>query len=76
MRFVLKNTRCVMCQQESPAVFVTRSMGTFTAPLPPEEFEKLSFKARKYFTGSREAGWDVDRLFFSAFDSVDRLWHS
>ena len=38
LRFALGDTRCVICQQQSPAVVVTRFMGTFTDTLPAEEF--------------------------------------
>jgi hypothetical protein len=44
MRFVLKDSRCIMCQQDAPAVFVTRAMGAFTASIPLEDFAALSHK--------------------------------
>ena len=31
MRFVMKDKNCVLCKQESPAVFITRFMGDYTA---------------------------------------------
>lgn len=41
LRSVLKDSRCAYCQQQQPAVFVTRSAGSFTQQLPPEAFKKL-----------------------------------
>ena len=41
LRFVLKDKRCVICQQQSPAVVVTRNVGTFTSLLPAEAFGRL-----------------------------------
>ena len=41
LRFVLKDKRCVICQQQSPAVIITRNVGAYTRLLPPEEFDRL-----------------------------------
>ena len=41
LRFALGDSRCVICQQQSPAVVVTRFMGTFTGTLPAEDFMQL-----------------------------------
>ena len=41
LRFVLKDKRCVICQQQSPAVVITRNVGSYTRLLPAEEFSKL-----------------------------------
>lgn len=44
LRFALDDTRCVICQQQSPAVMVARFMGTFTDTLPAEEFADLKVR--------------------------------
>ncbi len=42
LRSVLKNTKCVVCQQEQPMVFVTRFSGDYTKSLSAEAFAGLS----------------------------------
>eukprot|EP00873_Tetraselmis_striata_P040719 jgi/Tetstr1/460983/TSEL_006135.t1 len=69
MRFVLKDTRCVMCQQEAPAVLVTRALGSFTASAPPEVFSSLSHK------NSREKGYHCLRSIDAYFDDQDHFQH-
>lgn len=39
LRFVLKDKRCVICQQPHPAVFVTKYLGDYTLALPANAFE-------------------------------------
>ena len=41
LRFVMKDKRCVICQQQSPAVVVTRNLGNFTSVLSPADFQQL-----------------------------------
>ncbi len=41
LRTVLKNTKCVVCQQPQPKVFVTRFAGDYTRALGAAEFEHL-----------------------------------
>lgn len=41
LRTVLKNTKCVVCQQPLPRVFVTRFAGDYTRSLGAAEFERL-----------------------------------
>ena len=41
LRFVMQDKRCVICQQQSPAVIVTRNLGSFTQVLPASEFQNL-----------------------------------
>lgn len=41
LRFVMEDTRCMLCKQDNPAVFFTRYMGDYTHSLPPNEFNKL-----------------------------------
>lgn len=41
LRTVLKNTKCVVCQQPQPKVFVTRFAGDYTRSLGAAEFEHL-----------------------------------
>ena len=41
LRFVLKDKRCVICQQQSPAVVATRNLGTYTKLLPAQDFARL-----------------------------------
>lgn len=39
LRFVLKDKRCVICQQPHPAVFVTKYLGDYTLALSANAFE-------------------------------------
>ena len=41
LRFVMKDTRCLICQQQDSPVVVTRSLGAFTPIIPPQDFDKL-----------------------------------
>ena len=41
LRFVLRDKRCVICQQQSPAVVATRNLGTYTKLLPAQDFARL-----------------------------------
>ena len=41
LRFVLNDKRCVLCQQDSGAVYFTRYTGDYTTRLSPEEFAGL-----------------------------------
>ena len=41
LRFVLKDDRCVICQQALVSVFVTRFMGDYTKLLSAMEFGEL-----------------------------------
>lgn len=41
LRFVLNDTRCVICQQLDSAVVVTRYAGEYTNKLPASEFTTL-----------------------------------
>ena len=41
LRFVLKDDRCVICQQPLAYVFVTRFMGDYTKSLSAKEFGEL-----------------------------------
>ncbi len=41
LRFVLNDKRCVICQQESPSVFVTRFNGDYTRRVTDEEMQEL-----------------------------------
>ena len=41
LRFVMKDTRCLLCQQLGSAVVVTRSLGAFTPTIPPQDSDKL-----------------------------------
>ena len=41
LRFVMQDKRCVICQPQSPAVVVTRNLGSFTSILPAAEFQQL-----------------------------------
>ena len=45
LRFVLGDRRCVICQQQCPAVVVTRFLGAYTQTLPPAAFEELPVRA-------------------------------
>ena len=47
LRFVLKDKRCVICQQQSPAVVATRNMGTYTKLLPAQDFDRLQARSLK-----------------------------
>lgn len=48
LRSVLKDSRCAYCQQQQPAVFVTRFAGDYTVQLAPQAFEKLEVCIRIY----------------------------
>lgn len=41
LRTVLKDPRCVYCQQQLTNVFVTRFAGDYTQQIPPEDFDHL-----------------------------------
>ncbi|KAK9820561.1 hypothetical protein WJX72_011657 [[Myrmecia] bisecta] len=61
LRFVMGDKRCVICQQQHPAVFVTRFMGDYTKTLPPEEFDKLkarSSSGQVYYLPAAETYFD------------------
>lgn len=46
LRFVMKDTKCCFCKQECPSVFVTKSLGDYTATLGEEGFASLSSRAQ------------------------------
>jgi hypothetical protein len=46
LRYVLNDNRCVLCQQDTPAVYFTRFMGDYTQRLGPEEFQNLRVRCR------------------------------
>ncbi len=46
LRFVLNDTRCVICQQSDSAVVVTRFTGEYTNKLPAAEFPQLKVRRR------------------------------
>ena len=41
LRFVMKDTRCLICQQQDSPFVVTRSLGAYTPVMPPDDFDKL-----------------------------------
>jgi len=41
LRFVLKDDRCVICQQPTAYMFVTKFHGQFSKTLSAQEFEEL-----------------------------------
>ncbi|KAF6252767.1 hypothetical protein COO60DRAFT_1274132 [Scenedesmus sp. NREL 46B-D3] len=45
-RFVMEDSKCMLCKQECPRVFFTRYMGDYTEGLAPDEFENLPARAR------------------------------
>jgi len=47
LRFVCKDTRCIICKQECPLVFVTRAAGSLTNTLPAGEFDTLPSRAAR-----------------------------
>ncbi|CAL8461904.1 g1435 [Coccomyxa elongata] len=54
----MDDKRCVICQQQSPSIFVTRYMGSYTSTIPSQEFTKLQGKPGLYFLSSVEAYFD------------------
>jgi hypothetical protein len=40
-RFVMEDSKCMICKQDCPRVFFTRYMGDYTEGLAPDEFEDL-----------------------------------
>ena len=61
LRFALGDTRCVICQQQSPAVVATRFMGTFTDTLPAEEFAQLKVGLNDWLQTFTPVGMLVQR---------------
>ena len=47
LRSVLKDERCVYCQQNLPAVFVTRFMGDYTRVIPAGDFDGLQVRTHR-----------------------------
>lgn len=45
LRTVLKDKRCVYCQQQLPEVFVTRFIGDYTVQLTAQDFDKLMVRS-------------------------------
>lgn len=67
MRFVLKDNNCVLCKQESPAVFFTRFMGDYTARVPAEDYPaKLKVRCHGYLPAS---AWALPAVHISASGS-------
>ncbi|EIE25131.1 hypothetical protein COCSUDRAFT_46598 [Coccomyxa subellipsoidea C-169] len=54
----MDDKRCVICQQQSPSVFVTRFMGSYTSTIPSEEFARLQATPGLYDLQSVEAYFD------------------
>ena len=46
LRFVMNDTRCLICQQQDSPVVVTRSLGAYTPVIPPQDFDKLQASSR------------------------------
>ena len=53
MRAVLRDTRCVICQQPCDAVVVTRAAGAYTRVLPAEAFDELKVRPARAGTVRR-----------------------
>lgn len=47
LRFVVKDNRCPICQQESTIVFFTRFNGDYTTKLTNEQFHNLKVNLKK-----------------------------
>lgn len=47
LRFVLKDKRCVICQQPHPTVYVTKYLGDYTLALPANAFEEFQVTSNK-----------------------------
>lgn len=47
LRTIMKDSRCVLCQQPCHAVFVTRAMGSYTGTLSADEWEELPVRRRE-----------------------------
>lgn len=66
LRSVLKDQRCVYCQQPSPAVFVTHFAGDFTRQVSPQDFATLQQRASEgefYHLDSAQAYFDDESHF-------------
>ncbi len=50
----MDDKRCVICQQQSPSVFVTRYMGSYTSTIPSQEFTQLQVLMLNYFSPKLE----------------------
>ena len=50
LRFVMKDTRCLLCQQLGSAVVVTRSLGAFTPTISPQDSDSLKVPKLPPFT--------------------------
>ena len=59
LRFVLKDKRCPICQQETETVFFTRYMGNSTKKLTSEQFNELQVQLH-HTSGlkSESVGWE------------------
>lgn len=66
MRFVLKDNNCVLCKQDSPAVFFTRFMGDYTARVPAEDYPaKLKVRCHGYLPA-----WALPAVHISALGVI------
>ncbi|KAK9834275.1 hypothetical protein WJX81_002678 [Elliptochloris bilobata] len=77
LRFALGDTRCVICQQQSPTVIATRFMGTFTDTLPAEEFSQLKAKCREglYIYLAAATAYFDDRAHFNTIKALCSYTH-
>lgn len=41
LRFIMEDTKCMLCKQDNPHVFFTRYMGDYTESLAPDQFAEL-----------------------------------
>ena len=55
LRFVMKDTRCLICQQQDSPVVVTRSLGAYTPVIPPQDFDKLQVSSLTTSRASKHA---------------------
>ncbi len=57
LRFVMKDTRCLICQQQDSPVVVTRSLGAYTPVIPPQHFDKLQVSSCDVIGAASQHHW-------------------
>ncbi|WIA10933.1 hypothetical protein OEZ85_011098 [Tetradesmus obliquus] len=77
LRFVMEDSKCMICKQECPQVFFTRYLGDFTEGLAPDEFQDLPARARarEVWELPEVAGYFDDQDHYKAIKSLCSYTH-
>uniref|UniRef100_A0A383VLU4 RING-type E3 ubiquitin transferase n=1 Tax=Tetradesmus obliquus TaxID=3088 RepID=A0A383VLU4_TETOB len=77
LRFVMEDSKCMICKQECPQVFFTRYMGDYTEGLAPDEFQDLPARARarEVWELPEVAGYFDDQDHYKAIKSLCSYTH-